>query len=430
MSADMESKFRGPIVFVVVFVGLVSVLLAYALIKKRSLLSFKAEEPPVIISTMTARPNDNLALILKRDAALAMPDIVGIEKALTPVFKERFLRAGDNFTVITSTDKIFKKLIYSLSEIHSFEVTRSSMTGYTYAEVKEPTIWAQKHLTAEVQQNLYLDLLKAGYNEIFVANMVNNVADNIFAWRIDFLTEQRPGDRLEVLYEQEQMSKSGKLLNRGDNIRVLAAAYYGKGTKQKENYAYRYLIPGDKRPDYYDGDGNAVRKAFLRAPFRLGDSFRVSSRFSNRRFHPILRTYRPHHGTDYAAPYGTPASSIGKGKVIYSGWKSGFGNTVEVRHSSKYVSRYGHLSAMLVKVGQTVEQGQRVGRVGSTGLSTGPHLHFEMLDDGRQTDFLRMTFPSTSAVDKKYMDEFKQIRDDLIARMNSGEKTVQEAKKN
>jgi hypothetical protein len=105
MSADMESKFRGPIVFVVVFVGLVSVLLAYALIKKGSILSFKAEEPPVIISTMTARPNDNLALILKRDAALAMPDIVGIEKALTPVFKERFLRAGDNFTVITSTDK-------------------------------------------------------------------------------------------------------------------------------------------------------------------------------------------------------------------------------------------------------------------------------------------------------------------------------------
>lgn len=94
MSADMESKFRGPIVFVVVFVGLVSVLLAYALIKKGSILSFKAEEPPVIISTMTARPNDNLALILKRDAALAMPDIVGIEKALTPVFKERFLQIG------------------------------------------------------------------------------------------------------------------------------------------------------------------------------------------------------------------------------------------------------------------------------------------------------------------------------------------------
>lgn len=426
----MEPKFRGPVVFVVALVGVVSVLLAYAMMKKGPLLSFKEPEPPVIISTMTVRPNDNLALILKRDAALQMSHIVGIEKVLAPVLKKRALRDKDYFEVVTSTDHIFKKLIYSPSRIVSHIVSLSSSNVYSYQEVVKPTLWVEKWIAVDVTENLYRDLIKAGYTDGFVSSLLNEgIADNIFAWKIDFFTEQRPGDRLEALYEQEYIMEGDKQVPI-NNTRVLTAKYMGKATRKKENYAYRYQSPDAKKPDYYDEEGNALRKAFLRVPF-THKNFRLSSRFSNKRFHPILRTYRPHHGIDYAASYGTPASSIGKGKVIYSGWKNGFGNTVEVRHDSKYVSRYGHLSSIAVKLGQSIEQGQLVGRVGSTGLSTGPHLHFEMLVNGDQRDFLSMDFPSATSVDKKNMDDFKRTRDQLIARLDSSEKAnVQEVKKN
>jgi murein DD-endopeptidase MepM/ murein hydrolase activator NlpD len=307
-------------------------------------------------------------------------------------------------------------------------VTVSSTSVYGYQEVVKPVVWVEKWLSVDVTESLYVDMLKAGYSNGFVASLIGEgISDNIFAWKIDFFTEQRPGDRLEVLYEQQYIIEDGKQVP-VNNVRVLAASYVGKATKRKENHAYRYQSGDATKPDYYDEEGNALRKAFLRAPF-THRAFRLSSGFSSRRFHPILRVYRPHHGIDYAASYGTPAASIGKGKVIYTGWKSGFGNTVEIRHNGTFVSRYGHLSSIAVKLGQSVEQGQMVGRVGNTGLSTGPHLHFEMLVNGSQRNFLNLDFPSASAVDPKYLSDFKQTRDNLQARLTSGDKAVQEAKK-
>lgn len=424
----MKPKFRGPAVFIA-FAGIASVLLAFALIKKPSFNLLKPSEPPVIISTMTVRANDNLALILKRDVGLPMPYIIGIQKALAPAFKERSLREKDHFQVVTSTDGIFKKLVYSPSRIVSHVVTLSTQNVYSYKEVVKPTVWVEKWVAVDVTESLYRDMLKAGFTDAFVGTLIGGeISDNIFAWKIDFFTEQRPGDRLEALYEQENIVE-GEKLTPINNVRVLAASYTGKATRKKQNLAFRYQAPDAKKADYYDEDGNAVKKAFLRVPF-THRGFRLSSRFSTKRFHPILRTYRPHHGIDYAAPHGTSVSSIGKGKVIYAGWKSGFGNTVEVRHDSKHVSRYGHLSSMSVKVGDSIEQGKVVGRVGSTGLSTGPHLHFEMLVNGSQRNFLAMDFPSAAAVDGKNMADFKRVRDNLQARLNSNEKAVETAKKN
>jgi murein DD-endopeptidase MepM/ murein hydrolase activator NlpD len=195
----------------------------------------------------------------------------------------------------------------------------------------------------------------------------------------------------------------------------LAANYIGKATRVKENVAIRFQPKEANRPDYYDAEGKAVRRAFLRAPFTHG-AFRISSRFNPRRFHPILRTYRPHHGTDYAAPYGSRVSSVGKGAVIFAGWKGGYGNCVEVRHNSTYVSRYGHLSRIGVRTGQSIQQGGYVGNVGNTGLSTGPHLHFEMLVNGESRNFLKMDFPAASSVPSANLSDFKRVRDEVMDR--------------
>jgi murein DD-endopeptidase MepM/ murein hydrolase activator NlpD len=269
---------------------------------------------------------------------------------------------------------------------------------------------------------MYKDLLVMGYDESFVANLVGDLADNIFAWRIDFFTEQRPGDTFDVLMEQEYKVGSETPLWNGRG-RILAAKYIGKATKVKENTAIRFQAKNDKRPDYYDIDGKAVRRAFLRAPFTHG-AFRISSRFNPKRFHPILRTYRPHHGTDYAAGVGTPVAAIGKGTVVRAEWYKGYGNCVDIRHTNKYISRYGHLSKMAVKRGDSIHQGQYIGKVGSTGLSTGPHLHFEMLVDGVQRNFLTMTFPAASAVSGGEMGEFGRIRDEVLQRLNSRQPDV------
>ncbi|OVE77596.1 hypothetical protein BVX98_02415, partial [bacterium F11] len=211
--------------------------------------------------------------------------------------------------------------------------------------------------------------------------------------------------------------------------RILAAYYKGAATKEKDNYAIRFQATGDKRAEYFDLKGKAVRKVFLRAPFKRGN-FRISSRFSRRRFHPIKRIYRPHHGVDYAASVGTPIAAIGKGTVVHAGWKGAYGKCLEIRHTKRYTSRYGHLSKFRVKKGETVEQGQYIGNVGTTGLSTGPHLHFEMHVNGKQENFLRLNFPSGKPISAKNIDEFRKVRDQVLVRLKSEEKKLATSAKN
>lgn len=379
--------------------------------------SFFSREPDVIITTGTIQNGDVLAAALNKRANLNIKYIPKIEKALNKSFNLRYIQPGHSFEVTTSTSGEFQKFLYRVSPTQAYEVVPASGDAYTCRKFEEKTVWMEKRVTGQVSENMYKDLMKMGYDEGFVANLVGDLADNIFAWRIDFFTEQRPGDTFDVLMEQEYLLGSDKPLWNGRG-RIIAAIYNGKATKTKENTAIRFQPKGANRPDYYDVDGKAVRRAFLRAPFTHG-AFRISSRFNPRRFHPILRTYRPHHGTDYAAGVGTPVASIGKGTVVRAEWYKGYGNCIDIRHNSKYTSRYGHLSKMAVRRGDSITQGQFIGRVGSTGLSTGPHLHFEMLVDGTQRNFLTMSFPAASAVANSDMPDFNRVRDEALARLNA-----------
>jgi len=373
-------------------------------------------EPEVVVSTGTVRSGDTFWLLMQRHSITRL-ESSRIESALNKSFKVRLIKPEHAYRIETSTAGIFQKLLYIAGPLISYSVVRSSTGIYEVEQIEQKTIWREKKITATVSDSLYADLLKGGYHERLVAGLVSDLSDNVFGWSIDFFTEQRPGDTLTVLMEQEFRMDDPEPLW-GGRGRILAAVYEGQGTRQKKNVAIRFQPAGANRPSYYDPGGRALQKVFRRSPFTHG-LFRISSGFSLRRLHPILRTYRAHHGIDYAAARGTPVASIGGGRVVLAGWKSGFGNTVEIQHDHQYRSRYGHLSRIGVRTGQSVGQGQYVGNVGSTGLSTGPHLHFEMLVNGRQTNFLTLNFPSAAALSKVDLLTFQTIRDPLVARLEN-----------
>jgi len=202
----------------------------------------------------------------------------------------------------------------------------------------------------------------------------------IFAWDVDFNTEIREGDSFRVAVEK--LSLGGRFCRYG---RILVAEFVrGSRTLQAIQFESR------RGPGYFAPDGTPMRKAFLRSPLRFS---RISSRFSHRRLHPILKTVRPHLGVDYAAPVGTPVHAAADGAVIQAGWAGNYGKAVRMRHANGYQTLYGHLSRIDVRSGQRVTQGARLGAVGSTGLSSGPHLDYRMTRNGAFVDPLRVQSP-------------------------------------
>jgi murein DD-endopeptidase MepM/ murein hydrolase activator NlpD len=233
-------------------------------------------------------------------------------------------------------------------------------------------------LGGRIDNSLYAALDAAVAGEVLGAEermkLAWDLAD-VFAWNVDFTRDIQPGDGFSVVVER-RVSEEGE----HRYGRVLAAELTVSG---KTLTAYRFEQDG--KSGYYDAAGNSLRRAFLRAPVQFR---RISSTFSRARFHPVLRIYRRHAGTDYAADPGTPVLAAGDGAVVRAGWSGGYGNLVEIRHRNGVTTRYAHLRGFAkgVRGGTRVSQGDVIGYVGSTGLSSGPHLHYEFLVNGRQQD--------------------------------------------
>jgi murein DD-endopeptidase MepM/ murein hydrolase activator NlpD len=253
-----------------------------------------------------------------------------------------------------------------------------------------------RNLQGEVSGNLYEAILAAGGN----AQLVMELGD-LLAWQVDFLTEPRRGDRFRILVEEELLE--GKKLGYGS---ILAAEYRG----QRSSARAILYVDANRTRDWFDDAGDSVRRAFLKSPLNFR---RISSRFSARRRHPILKTVRPHWGVDYAAPRGTPVSALGSGVVTEMGRRGGYGNYLEIRHNATFTTCYGHLSrfAAGLRRGGRVEQGQTIGAVGSTGLSTGPHLDFRVKRHGKFIDPLRLESPPGRSVPRAEADRFARYRD-------------------
>jgi murein DD-endopeptidase MepM/ murein hydrolase activator NlpD len=221
---------------------------------------------------------------------------------------------------------------------------------------------------------------------------------NIFGWDIDFSLDIRRGDRFGVVYNE--LYKDNVKIRNG---RILAAEFVNNG----KLYRAVYYTDPQGNGDYFDEDGNSMRKAFLRSPVKFA---RVSSRFSNKRWHPVLSKWRSHKGVDYAARRGTPIRAAGDGKVRFVGTKGGFGRALFIRHGGRYTTVYGHLNgyARGIRTGKQVKQGQIIGYVGSSGLATGPHLHYEFRVNGVHRNPLTVKLPAAKPVHPSFQEHFKE----------------------
>lgn len=239
----------------------------------------------------------------------------------------------------------------------------------------------------------------------------DEVADgmiDILASSVDFY-HQKQGDRFKVVYEQHFVE--GEAVGTG---KIIAAVYERDG---KEYYAFNFEKTGE-RCTYFDYDGRPARKAFLKAPVKFS---RISSRYSQNRFHPVLGYNRPHHGTDYAAPHGTPIIAVAEGTVLEATRRGGNGLFVKIRHDGTYQTQYLHMSGFAkgIRPGARVAQGQTIGYVGSTGLATGPHCCFRFWKNGREVDHLKLNLPQPQPIAGPDFERFKGVRDTLLQQLNA-----------
>jgi YD repeat-containing protein len=235
--------------------------------------------------------------------------------------------------------------------------------------------------------------------------MVYDLAD-VFAWKVDFTRDIHRGDAFRVVVERE-VRPDGSVRSR----RFLAVELRNRNRVWQ---AIPYARPGG-RVAFFDPDGGSLRGAFMRYPV----PYRITSGFSGRRFHPVLKTVRAHRGIDYGAPAGTPVQATASGTVTRAGWWDSYGRAIEIRHANGIRTRYAHLSSIAANVrpGARVQQGQVIGRVGSTGLATGPHLHYEFLQNGVHRNPMTVSLPAEPGLEKEHLEDFRQRRDEVLALM-------------
>ena len=329
-----------------------------------------------------------------------------ITNQLKKVFNVRRCGIGDKWKIYFDKDGNFVKFVYQHGPVDYYVVRYDKEKGCY--NVKKKKIKAEKKLVGakgKIQSSLYESMRKIGINPEIIIQFAE-----IFSSKVDFFTDCRNGDEFAILWNS--YTHNGEILQ---NLHICAAMYK---SEYSTYYAFYFKLENGKS-GYYDEKGKSVESAFLKAPLHYR---RISSYFSYRRFHPILKIYRPHLGIDYAAPYGTPVSAIGDGRVIFAGWtKNGYGIAVKIKHPNGYISYYGHLSRIKkgIRAGKLVKKGQVIGYVGATGLATGPHLDFRLKKNGRFINFLKLKMPPSYPLPSKYLDEFEKVKGEMMEKLNS-----------
>ncbi|HHF2877174.1 TPA: peptidoglycan DD-metalloendopeptidase family protein [Vibrio diabolicus] len=302
-----------------------------------------------------------------------------VEKQLTR------LRPGDRLQFGFDENNDLVQLRRTLSAFETFRITLKD--GKYVSEVdKKEVDFQYNYAEATIKSNFWNAGISSGLN----GNQIMELA-GIFGWDIDFALDIRKNDSFRVLYQEEVVE--GEVIGRG---KIIAAIFKNQG----DTFT---AILDQKSGKYYDENGRAMKKAFLRAPL---DFRRVSSNFNPRRLHPVTGRVRPHRGTDYAAPVGTPIWAAGDGVVQKSSYNKFNGNYVFIKHSNTYITKYLHLTKRTVRAGQRVKQGQTIGTLGGTGRVTGPHLHYEFLVNGVHKNPRTVNLPQSKPLTGKARQTF------------------------
>jgi murein DD-endopeptidase MepM/ murein hydrolase activator NlpD len=319
-----------------------------------------------------------------------------------PVFDVRRMRAGHAYTIMLSNDTIPEVLYFIYEESPVSYIVYGIHDSLFVSRGEKLLTRETRTASGVINSSLWNAMVENGMNPALAIEL-----SEVYAWTIDFFGIQR-GDHFTVIYEE--LSVEGRSIGIG---KVLASCFHHTGT---DLYAFRYSY-GDIT-GYYDENGENLQRTFLKAPLRYR---RISSKFSHSRMHPILKIRRPHLGVDYAADHGTPVQTIGDGTVIEKGWdKKGGGNYIRIRHNSMYTTLYMHLAGFArgLQTGGRVKQGDIIGYVGSTGLSTGPHLDFRFFKNGQPVDPLKVESPPADPVGEEFKEEFLKYADSLKVEIN------------
>ena len=311
---------------------------------------------------------------------------------LKPYVNFRKIKGG-SYRFITDVKGELMTFIYEASPTEIYEIGREGQ-GYVAKRKLVPLETRPVKVAGEISSSLFEAMDAAGEQDGLTIAFAE-----ILAWEIDFYKDVREGDRFKVLVDK--VYKGDQFIQYG----TIHAVEYERGER---------IIRGIRFKDaYYNEKGVSLKKTFLKAPLKFS---RISSKFSRARVHPILGGLRPHFGVDYAAPSGTPIWAVADGAVASCGWNSGFGNQVILRHTNGYTTCYGHLSAFGsgIRKGTRVKQRQVIGYVGSTGLSTGPHLDYRLLKDGQFRNPLRDSFIPGAPIEKREMEAFRQKSEEMM----------------
>ncbi|GEB71826.1 MULTISPECIES: peptidoglycan DD-metalloendopeptidase family protein [Pseudoalteromonas] len=338
---------------------------------------------------------DNLAIIFKR-AGFSAQTLHKLINTNAETRKLTKIHPGEVLSFATSEDGSLAQLRYVISKTDTLFVTLNDEGNYDTAIDSKEIETLTKTAGGEISNNFWTSAIAAGLSE----RQIMNFAD-IFGWDVDFANDIRKNDQFGLIYESHYVD--GEFIGTG---KIIAAEFINQGQ--------RFAAIRHTDGNFYTPEGRSMKKAFLRAPVNFKY---ISSSFNPKRLHPVTGQVRAHRGIDYAARTGTPVVASGNGKVIKAGYSKYNGNYVFISHGTQYVTKYLHLNKKLVKTGQKVKQGDKIGTVGSTGRVTGAHLHYEFLVNGVHRNPKTVKLPKSEPLPRSELAKFKPIADNFIAQL-------------
>jgi murein DD-endopeptidase MepM/ murein hydrolase activator NlpD len=370
-------------------------------IKKEPVLVFGIPADSFNIISGHIKPNRFLSEILI-DHGISMQEIEQVVKNSSSVFDVRTIRSGNNYTLFCDTDSVARAryLIYEHDQVTNYVFSFNDSLNIT--SFKKEIRKEIKYSSGKIETSLWDSMIEGGMHPLLASGL-----SDIFAWTVDFFGLQK-GDSFKVFYEE--LFIDDRSLGTG---KIFGAQFTWAG---KTTIAIPFIQDG--KETFFDAEGNSLRKAFLKAPLQFT---RISSRYSSNRLHPILRIRRPHFGVDYAAPVGTPVQAIGDGKVVFAGTENGSGRMVRIVHNSVYTTAYLHLGGFGKGIypGAFVKQGDIIGFVGTSGLSTGPHLDFRFYRNGSAVDPLSVEAPPVEPVSEENRNRFEKNKAVVISLLST-----------
>lgn len=349
---------------------------------------FVLEDFQVVYDTI--EPGDTFGKILS-EQGLSATEVHNIVEGIKDSINLKNIRVGKPFVILKDLEALhqIQAVVYE-SDMINYSVI-DLRNGVKAHNKQHPVTIKRRTITANIEGSLSQTLDKNGVSAALTSHL-----DQIYRWSVDFFRIQKD-DEFGVIFNEKYVNDT--IYVGIDNVE--ASFFYHKG---KKIYAFPFKRDSlGSSEEYFDEEAKALKSMFLKAPLKFS---RITSRYSPRRFHPVQKTWKAHKGTDYAAPHGTPIMSTANGVVEQTGYTSGNGNYVKIRHNSTYSTQYLHMSKILVKKGQRVSQGDVIGQVGSTGLATGPHVCYRFWKNGEQIDPLREHFQSSEPLEEKYKARF------------------------